>query len=126
VEDFGFELLASSLRADAADLNVFAEALATKLEGALPGHTTVDRKGGLFSKAKRVRHVTVDLGESRYELSADGGRVETTRCKTVRGIVLKTERLPVDEWIEDLSRQLAAEAQRNEQARLALERLLGV
>jgi hypothetical protein len=40
--------------------------------------------------------------------------------------VLKTERLPVDEWIEDLSRQLAAEAQRNEQARLALERLLGV
>lgn len=126
MEDFGFELLASSLRADAADLNVFAEALATKLEGALPGQTTVDRKGGLFSKAKRVRQVTVDLGDSRYELSADGGRVETTRCKTVRGIVLKTERLPVDEWIEDLSRQLAAEAQRNEQARLALERLLGV
>jgi hypothetical protein len=39
--------------------------------------------------------------------------------------VLKTERLPLDEWIDDLSRALTEEAQRSEQARLALQRLLG-
>lgn len=126
MEDIGFELLASSLRADAGDLKAFTEALATKLEGALPAQTRVERKGGgLFSKEKRVHHITVDLGDYRYELIAEGGRVEPRRCKAVRGIVLKTEQLPLDQWIDDLSRMLTEEAQRSEQARIALQRLLG-
>lgn len=102
------------------------EALATKLEGALPGQTAVQRKSeGLFSKTKRVQHISVDMGDQRYELTMHGGRVEPTRCKSVRGIVLKTEQLPLDEWIDDLSRQLSEAAQQSEQARLALQRLLG-
>lgn len=102
------------------------EALATKLEGALPQQTTVQRKSeGMFSRTKRVHQISVDMGDQRYELIADGGRVVPTRCKAVRGIVLKTEQLPLDEWIDDLSRQLAQAAQQSEQARLALERLLG-
>jgi hypothetical protein len=126
LEDIGFELLASSLRAETGDLKAFTEALATKLEGALPAQTRVERKGGgLFSKEKRVHHISVDMGDYRYELTADSGRLEPTRCKAVRGIVLKTERLPLDEWIDDLSRALTEEAQRSEQARLALQRLLG-
>jgi hypothetical protein len=43
----------------------------------------------------------------------------------VRGIVLKTEQLPLDGWIDDLSRDLTDQAQNSEQARLALGRLLG-
>ena len=126
VEDLGFELLASSLRADAGDLSAFTEALATKLEGALPQQTTVERRGGgLFSKTKRVHKISVDLGENRFELTADGGRVQASRCKAVRGIVLKTEQLPLDQWIDELSRELTDEAQRSEQARVALQRLLG-
>jgi hypothetical protein len=42
----------------------------------------------------------------------------------VRGISLKTDELPVDAWIEELSRDLAAYAAKNSQARAALERLL--
>jgi hypothetical protein len=42
----------------------------------------------------------------------------------VRGIALKTEELPVDQWIEELSRDLSAHAAKNSQARMALERLL--
>lgn len=126
MEDIGFELLASSLRAETGDLKVFVEALATKLEGALPGQTRVERKSsGLLSRSKHVRHISVDMGDLRYELSADDGRVETSRCKCVRGVVLKRDRVPLDEWIDDLSRQLSEEATRNEQARLALQRLLG-
>lgn len=126
MEDIGFELLASSLRADAGDLKAFVEALATKLQGALPAQTTVERKSaGLFSKEKRVHRLCVVMGDNRYELTHDGGRVEATRGKEVRGIVLKTERLPLDRWIDDLSRQLTEEAQQSEQARLALQRLLG-
>ena len=126
MDDLGFELLASSLRADAGDIKAFMEALATKLEGALPGQTMVQRKSeGLFSKTRRVHQISVDMGDQRFELTTQGGRVVPTRCKCVRGIVLKTEQIPLDEWIDDLSRHLTQDAQRSEQARLALERLLG-
>lgn len=125
-DGLGFEIVASSLRADAGDIKSFMEALATKLEGALPSQTRVERKGGgLFSGSKRVHRISVDMGEYRYELVSTGARVEPSRAKAVRGIVLKTEQMPLDEWIDELSRQLAHEAQQSEQARLALQRLLG-
>jgi hypothetical protein len=125
-DDMRFELVASSLRADSGDLKAFSEALATKLEGALPDRCTVVRKGGgFFSGPKRVERITVDLGDLQYQLVVDGGRVEPSRGKAVRGIVLKTERLLLEQWIDDLSRQLTSEAQESEQARLSLERLLG-
>ena len=126
MDDMGFELVASSLRAETGDLKAFVEALAVKLEGALPDRTVVERKsGGLFSKEKRVRRIAVQMGNNRYELTADGGRVQAARGTAVRGIVLKNEMLPLDEWIDEMSRELTSEAQQSEHARLALERLLG-
>lgn len=124
-DDLGFELVASSLRADTRDLTTFVDVLATKLEGLLPSQTEVERKGaGIFSKEKHVHRIRVALGDGRYELVAKGGRLEPTFARAVRGIVLKTEQLSLDDWIEALSRDIAAEAQNSEQARLALERLL--
>ncbi len=125
-DDPGFELLAASLRADSGDLHAFTEALASKLEGALPGQTRVERKGGMFSREKKVHRIAVDLGDRQYQLDAEAGRVSPRLAKVVRGIVLKTEEVPLDQWIDDLSRRLTEEAQRSEQARLALERLLGI
>lgn len=120
-----FELLAASLRADSRDMKSFVEALATKLEGALPGQTQVERRGGgFFSKEKRVHRIQVSMGEMRYELVTERNTVETRRAKAVRGIVLKTEQVPLEEWVDDLSRELADAARTNEQARLALEQLL--
>ncbi|HLJ66155.1 MAG TPA: hypothetical protein VKX16_02195 [Chloroflexota bacterium] len=124
VDPQGFEIVASSLRADSRDLETFVEVLATKLAGALPTQTAIDRRGGLFSRDKRVRRIQVALGDSRYDLVADGPHLETSRAKAVRGIVLKNEPLPLDEWIDSLSRDLAQAASSSEQARLALERLL--
>lgn len=123
-DDLGFELVASSLRADTRDLDAFVEALASKLVGALPSETTVERKGGLFAKEKRVHRIHVALGDARYELALERGHIEATCANAVRGIVLKTERLSLDDWIEALSRSLAEAAQTNERSRLALERLL--
>jgi hypothetical protein len=127
VEDFGFEVLASSLRADTRDIKGFMEALATKLEGALPSQTMVERKGGgMFSREKRVTGIVVNMGDQQYQLNTQSGRIEPRVCKVVRGIVLKTEEVPLDAWIDQLSQVLTEEAQRSEGARLALERLLGV
>lgn len=125
-ESSGFELLAASLHADAGDIKAFTEALASKFEGALPAQTQVERKGGMLSREKRVGRVTVDLGDQRYQLDVDRGRLTPRICRVVRGIVLKTEEVPLERWIDNLSQRLGEEAEHSEQARLALERLLDV
>jgi hypothetical protein len=121
-----FELLAASLRADSGDLSAFTEALASKLEGALPAQAEVERKGGgLFGGTRRVARITVQMGDCRYELRVEKHGLQCTRGKAVRGIVLKTDQLNLDEWIDGLSRDLTEQAGRSEQARLALDRLVG-
>ena len=120
-----FEVFASSLRADLNDTGLFLGALAEKLGGALPQQTVVERRGGLFAREKPIHKISVELGEYRYLIEKAGhGGLQTARTKVVRGIALKTEELPVDAWIESLSRDLAQYAARNAQARMALERLL--
>ena len=124
MEDPGFELVAASLRADATDLAAFVEALAVKLEGALPGSVRIERHGGLLSREKRVRRISVTMAETRYDLERDDGALRTSRCSEVRGIVIKSEPLDLDAWIEALSRDLSEQARQSERARIALERLL--
>jgi hypothetical protein len=124
-EGLQFEVLASSLRADLTDTGLFLGALAEKLGGALPQQCVVERKGGLFAREKPIHRVSVELGEQRYLIEkTDRGGLRAARIRVVRGIALKTEELGMDTWIDDLSRDLAAYAARNAQARGALERLL--
>ena len=124
MDEGSFDMVAAGLRADATDLNAFVEALAVKLEGALPGRVTIARQGGLFSRSKGVREISVDMGDSRYSLVSNGGRIETTRRNEVRGIAIKSEPLELDEWIAALSRELEAAARESAEGRQALERLL--
>jgi hypothetical protein len=121
-----FDLVAASLRSDAGDMHGFVEALAVRLEHALPAQTQVKRRSKRFlSGDKVVRLIEVAAGESRYALELDDrGGVEARRSAAVRGIVLKNEPLPLDEWIDALARDLTEQAQASEQGRLALERLL--
>jgi hypothetical protein len=93
------------------------------LEGAFPDRARIERKGLLGPK--RVRRVAVNLGDDEYELEHDEGRVACRRRSVVRGIALKNEELPLDRWIDELSRGLVAEAGSTERGRQALERLLG-
>ena len=118
------DLVAASLRADAGDLDAFVEALAVKLEGALPDQVEVERGGGRFGGRKRVRRIEVTLGDQRYEAEPDHGRVTCRRRSVVRGIALKTQDLDLDAWIAALSQDLVEEADRSERGRLALARLL--
>ena len=118
------DLLAASLRADSSDLSAFVESLAAKLEEAVPGRVQVYRWRTRLFGPKPVRRIVVDLGERRLELKAVGGAVETSAARTSGGIVLKTETVDVESWVETLGQALAAEADRSEATRKALERLL--
>jgi hypothetical protein len=123
-EETGFEFLAASLRASSGDLETFVTVLAGKLEQALPGRVGVERRAARFlSKKKRVERIEVELDERRYVLLARDADLETRRAKAVRGIVLNSEELPLDAWLQALSRDLASEAQDSEESRIALERL---
>lgn len=124
-DDGDFDLLAASLRASSGDLATYVEVLARKLEAALRGRTRVERRPVRFlSKQKRVERIELDLGEKRYLLAARAGSVETRCATVVRGVVLKSAELPLEQWIEALARDLADEARGSEQSRLALEQLL--
>jgi hypothetical protein len=123
VDPSSFDLLAASLRADTTDLRVFVEALATKLELSFPERTHVERGGRMFG-SKQVRKISVELGDGRYDLEHSDGVVTARRCTVVRGISLKNDELGLDEWIDDLSAELVAEAERSERSRAALERML--
>lgn len=119
------EMLAASLRADSTDLKAFLEALAAKLEGALPDQTQVTRHSSLFSREHPVKEIMVVLGDSQYRLARERqGPLMVARAKVVRGIVLKTEQIPLEQWIEELAEGLAQEAARSAQSRAALERFL--
>ena len=124
-EPLQMEMLAASLRADSTDVKAFLEALASKLSGSLPNQTTVTRHSGLFSREHPVKEILVTLGDYQYRISRDRqGPVMTQRAKVVRGIVLKTEQIPMEQWIEELAGALAEVASNNAQARVALERFL--
>jgi hypothetical protein len=122
--DVDLDLLAASLRADSSDLTAFVEGLAVKLEEALPGVVRVERRrSGVFG-AKAVRRITVDAGDRRLELRAGDGAIETLCSRLSGAIVLKSERVETDAWLQALGEALAREAQRSEKTKQALERLL--
>jgi hypothetical protein len=119
------DLLAASLRADATDTATFTEALAVKLEEALPSATRVERGRIKMFGPKQVQSINVDAGDERLTLTAGTrGAIETSCARVSGGIVLKTEAIDTDEWLRRLSAALAEQAQRSQTTRQALERLL--
>jgi hypothetical protein len=122
--DLNLDLLAASLRADASDVGAFVEGLAAKLEDALPGRVSVERRRTGLLGGKKVRAIAVNTGDRRLELRVDDGPLETTASRLSGGIVLKRETLDTDTWLAALGQALAEEAKRSDATRQALERLL--
>ena len=122
--DLDIDLVTASLRADTSDLRAFVEALATKLEDAVPGAVTVERRrDGMFGP-KQVRRIALDAGGQRLELRADGASINTRCARLSAGIVLKNEEMPTDEWLRAMGEALAEQARSSLTTRQALERLL--
>ena len=125
--DASFDLAAAGLRGDGNELTVSVDVLASKLESALPGRTTIERRGGglLGRGPKHARRVQVEIGDCCYALELDGGRLAGSRERRSGGISIKRETLDPADWIGALTSDLREEAERSAEARAALERLLG-
>lgn len=109
----------------AQDARTFLPLLGQVLTSALPEESEIERKGGLFQREKPIRKVTVTLGDHIYTLEDMGrGPLAANRAKVVRGITLKTEPMPVEDWLADLSAEISTRATQNEKAFFALKDLL--
>ena len=109
-----FDLDAATLRKAGTDLKAFLGALATRLEGALPGHVRVERRGdGLFSSKSHVEKIAVDAGDAVYTITLAHGALSATRAKKVRDVVIGTATLGVEAWLADVRAHVGALAERS-------------
>jgi hypothetical protein len=83
---------------------------------------TIERKG-LFGR-KPVRRIEAELGDDRFELEHDDGRVLCRRRELVRGVALRSKELELGTWIDALSQSLLDEAERSGRGREALREIL--
>ena len=99
------------------------ESLARLLESALPAsRVQVVRRGTLLSRRKHVEELRVEFGDYRYVLRNGGdGPLTAERAHVKRGIVLRTEPVPVEEWIGEVGAALDEYARANQAAASALE-----
>ena len=99
------------------------QAVAGLLSSALPGRTKLEYKG-LF--AKKLSRVTLTIGDDSLSLEVDPqGSLLATRVHMSRGIALKREEWPLDQWVEALVVALEAKAEGDASAKQALSDWLG-
>ena len=89
--DLGFDTQAAWLRRFTADAENSLGAFALRLREALPGQVVVHESKGFFARSGRVTGVEVELGDNRYRLDLDRGRLRASIALVVRGIALNTK-----------------------------------
>ena len=129
--DLSLEMITAALRADSADVAVYARVLTESLGDALPADcVTVDRARRTMSDRRngrpgQVEKVTVRLGDRVMSLQVQPGRPPAAEiCREVRGIVLSRQPVTLQEWVDELARALAGYAQQNAHAAEVLRKLV--
>jgi hypothetical protein len=130
-DGLSLEMLTAALRADSADIAVYARVLTESLGDALPpdcvsierGRRTMsDRRSG---RPGQVEKVTVRLGDRVLSLGVrPGGQPSAEICHEVRGVVLSRQPVGLDQWLDELAQALVAHAQQNAQAAEVLRKLI--
>jgi len=100
-----FDTQAAWFRRFKADAESNLKAFALRLKEAMPELVTVQESRGFFSGAAKVTGVTVELGENRYNLALDGGRLKANIAMVVRGITLNTKNVDPAEWFVRLGEE---------------------
>ena len=128
-DDLSLDMVTAALRADSADVAVYARVLTESLSGALPPDCVqIDRDRSLADRMQgrpgQVSKITVRLGDQVMTLGVRGGRPSAEICREVRGVVLSRQPVGIQEWAGELARALVQHAQQNAQAAQALRKLV--
>jgi hypothetical protein len=120
-ENIDFDMQAAWLRRFNTDAETNLKAFALRLKEALPELVTIHESRGLFSRSVKTKGITVELGENRYSLEVDGGRLKAKIAMVVHGVVLNTKTVDPSDWFGRLS----AETRKASEHAGALSRSLG-
>jgi len=129
-DGLSLEEITAALRADSADVAIYARVLTESLGDALPpGCVVVDRDRSMSDRMRgrpgQVTKITVRLGEKVLTLATVPGQPPAAEiCREVRGVVLSRRPAALQEWLDDLARELVAQAQQNSRAAEVLRRLV--
>lgn len=119
------DVLAATLRSEHKQSADLLEFLAKMLESALPDSVTITRDGWFMSKSRPVKDLTVKFDEYQYQLVRERhGSFSARSMKLVRGVVLKTTEIPVDQCIDEIVGELVKLTEKNAAARRALNRFV--
>ena len=119
------EVMMASLQLDQGETKNSLEYLANMLEKALPANTAVRRGGWFLSGSKPVEELTVRFDDFHYQIvSQKNGSFIASQMKIVRGVVLKTTEISMEQCIDEIVKQLTELSEKNSRARAALNRFV--
>jgi hypothetical protein len=123
------DMVTAALRADSADVAIYARVLTESLGDSLPpGCVTIDRErtmsDRMHGRPGTVSKITVRLGEQVMTLGVHRAVPAAEICREVRGVVLSRQSVPIAEWAAELARALLVHAEQNADAARALRRLV--
>jgi hypothetical protein len=119
------EILAAALSLDNQETGDLLEFLAQKLELSLPQNTTVVRRGSFLSKQRPVQEIVVRFNDYHYQILRERhGPPSAKVLKLVRGVVLKTTEVSVEQWTQEVAQHLSQVAQQSAQTRSALNKFI--
>jgi hypothetical protein len=128
-DGLSFDMVTAALRADSADVAIYARVLTQSLGNALPPDcVTVERERSMSDRMRgrpgEVSKVTVRLGDQVLALAMRAGGAGAEICREVRGVVLSRQPVGLQEWVDELARALVSHAQHNAHAAEALRKLV--
>jgi hypothetical protein len=123
------EMVTAALRADSADVAIYAQVLTSSLGESLPpGCVTVDRQRSVSDRMRgrpgEVQKITVRLGDRVMTLGVERGAPAAEICREVRGVVLSRQPVPIGQWAQELAKALVEHAEQNAATASALRRLI--
>ncbi len=100
------------------------EGFAARMADALPGRVTVERRGFASFGRRHVAKVSVAFETEVYVLALDRGELRAERATAMRGVTLRSERMPLPDWLAALRGDVGRLADRSSAAQAVLHDFL--
>ena len=124
LEPLDLDMAVASVRSNLSDVRILLKVLAEQLAGAVGGDRLVLERAGRFRRTDEVRALELSMGDDDFRAELDGAALRCTVGHRSGGIRIRSEQVPVDDWLRRLLTSLQVEATHSERARQALERIV--
>lgn len=120
------QLAVAAVLANNTDVRMMLRVLATTLADSLGDRVEIRRGGGglLHHKGDEVRAILVHLDQDDFEADLDGQSVHCQVGRSSGGIRIRSEQIPVEQWLHRLLSALQQEAATNQSAQQALQNIV--